>query len=217
MFNFQLIMLLDIHTHHAAPYPEGVISAEPAAGFGPLDGQFYSLGLHPWHSDAPEADAILDSVQQLAGQPWVAAIGECGVDPNRGAPLYRQLLQFRRQVEISETAGKPLVIHAVKAADVIIGVHSDLAATRPWAIHGFRGKPTVAGMYLRAGLWLSFGERFNPDALRAMPRDRILAETDDSALAIEQILATQAEALGIPAAEYTALIAANTARFLGLR
>ena len=187
-------MLLDIHSHRAAPYPQGVVSEEPQPGFRPLDGQSCSLGLHPWHSDSPDADAILDRVR----------------------PLYRQLLQFKRQVEISETIGKPLVIHAVKAADTIIGVRTDLAATRPWAIHGFRGKPTVAQMYLRAGLWLSFGERFNPAALRAMPRDRILAETDDSRLTIQQILALQARALGIPAAEYTAMIAANTARFLGI-
>lgn len=207
-------MLLDIHSHRAAPYPEGVISIEPTADFRPLDGQLYSPGLHPWHSDAP--DAILDRVRQLAGQPWVVAIGECGVDPNKGAPLFRQLLQFKRQVEISETAGKPLVIHAVRTADTIIGVRKDLAATRPWAIHGFRGKPTVAQMYLRAGLWLSFGERFNPDALRSMPRDRILAETDGSTLAIDRILALHAEALGLSASEYAALIAANTARFLGI-
>ena len=209
-------MLLDIHSHRAAPYPQGVVSEEPQPGFRPLDGQSCSLGLHPWHSDSPDADAILDRVRQLAARPCVAAIGECGVDPGRGAPLYRQLLQFKRQVEISETIGKPLVIHAVKAADTIIGVRTDLAATRPWAIHGFRGKPTVAQMYLRAGLWLSFGERFNPAALRAMPRDRILAETDDSRLTIQQILALQARALGIPAAEYTAMTAANTARFLGI-
>lgn len=208
-------MILDIHTHRAAPYPQGIVSVTPTADFEPVPGQLYSVGLHPWETDSPDADAILDRVLRLASEPWVAAIGECGADPGKGAPMYRQLLLLRRQVEISETVGKPLILHAVKSADIIIGLRRDLAATRPWAIHGFRSKPGVAQMYLRAGLWLSYGERFNADALRAKDRDRILAETDESTLPIADILASQADALGIPAAEYTTLIAANTARFLG--
>lgn len=203
-------MILDLHTHRSAPYDEGIISVTPDADFTPVPGQLYSVGLHPWESASADADTILDCVRRLASSPWVVAIGECGIDPGKGAPMYRQLLLFKRQVEISEAVGKPMILHAVKAADIILGVRRDLAATRSWVIHGFRSKPAVAQMYLRAGLWLGYGERFNADALRSTPLDRILTETDDSTLPIADILAAQAEALGIPAAEYTRIIAANT-------
>ena len=59
------------------------------------------------------------------------------------------------------------------------------------------------------GFWFSFGEKFNPDALRAVPRERILAETDESALDIRQIIARLSEALG---EDLTETIAANSAR-----
>lgn len=209
-------MLLDIHSHHSAPYPQGVVSIIPDAKFTAMDSQKYSIGLHPWHSADTDADAVLERIRMLADRPWVAAIGECGVDPAKGAPMFRQMLLFRQQVEIAEIAGKPMVIHAVKSPDVIIGVRNDLKATREWAIHGFRSKPSVAEMYLRAGLWLSYGPRFNADALRATPPDRILAETDADNSSITDVLAIQAGAMGMNTDDYTMLIADNTARFLGM-
>ena len=143
--------------------------------------------------------------------PEVAAIGEAGVDQLRGGPMYRQMLAFRRQIEISEAAGKPLVVHDVKAHDSVAGLRRDYAPVQPWILHGFRAKPTVAKMMMQAsdGFWFSFGEKFNPDALRAVPRERILAETDESALDIRQIIARLSEALG---EDLTETIAANSAR-----
>lgn len=209
-------MLYDIHTHHPAPYPQGVVSAVPEADFSPSPGQFYSLGLHPWQSGESSAEAIVELIERYASEPWLAAVGECGVDPLKGAPMYRQMLLFRRQVEIAEKARKPMVIHTVRSPDIIISIRREFGARQNWAIHGFRGKPTVAQMYLRAGIYLSFGERYNPDALLSMPRGYILAETDESSLSIEEIMALHAATLQMSVAEYRALIAANTSRFLGV-
>ena len=202
-------MILDCHTHLAPPRPEAVVCASPA-GFVPAGGQLYSLGIHPWRpEEATEENFGL--LARLAGMPEVAAIGEAGVDQLRGGPMYRQMLAFRRQIEISEAAGKPLVVHDVKAHDSVAGLRRDYAPVQPWILHGFRAKPTVAKMMLQAsdGFWFSFGEKFNPDALRAVPRERILAETDESALDIRQIIARLSEALG---EALTETIAANPAR-----
>ena len=41
-------MLLDIHTHRRAAVPgEYILSVEPAR-FEPVDGCYYSVGIHPW-------------------------------------------------------------------------------------------------------------------------------------------------------------------------
>lgn len=220
-------MIYDIHSHRMAPYPQGVISPDikeiKEGEFSTVSctqyAQLYSIGLHPWQSGDADADALLERVALLATLPCVAAVGECGIDLVRpgGAPLYEQMLQLRRQADIAETVGKPLVLHAVKSQEMIIGMRGDMAATRHWCVHGFRAKPSVAQMYLKAGIWLSYGELFNADSLRATPPEMLLAETDDSLLSIEEIMRRQAEVAGMPAERYFALIAANTARFLGLR
>ncbi|MDE5795789.1 MAG: TatD family hydrolase [Muribaculaceae bacterium] len=202
--------LLDIHTHHPAPQPQAVISVSPR-DFSPVEGQLYSVGLHPWGGvPSPEDLTLLD---EPAAHPQVVAIGECGIDPLKGAPMFRQLLTFRHHVELSEQLHKPLIIHEVKAHDVITGLRRDLAPVMPWAIHGFRGKPTVAEMLLKAGLWLSFGIRFNPEALAIVPYDRLLAETDEAPVEITKVIAALSQAAGI---ELTDNIAASTAAFLNI-
>lgn len=206
--------ILDIHSHHAAPYPQGIISIQPDSNFSPLPEQLYTVGLHPWQSADAGAEALLEMIGSLARHPQVAGIGECGIDVGKGAPLFKQMLLLKRQIEISETAGKPLVLHAVKCPDIIIGLHSELNAASLWVVHGFRGKPTVAQMYLRAGIYLSFGEKFNPETLRSIPTQFLLAETDDSPLHIDRILELQAEALSMPVEQYRRIIADNTLRFL---
>lgn len=203
-------MILDIHSHKPAPYPEGVVSllnpGEPL-----IDGQAYSIGLHPWDTADGISEEAWNALEQQAADPRVVAIGECGVDLTKGAPLFRQLLVFKRHIELSERLGKPLVIHCVKAADIILGLKRDLQPSQPWAIHGFRGKPQLGRQLTDKGIFLSFGEKFNGQALNEIPPQYILAETDDSILNITQVI----EALSAAAnRDLTELIAANTAAFL---
>lgn len=202
--------LLDIHTHHPAPQPQAVISVSPR-DFSPVEGQLYSVGFHPWDGvPSPEDLALLDDI---AAHQQVVAIGECGIDPLKGGPMFRQLLTFRHHVELSEQLHKPLIIHEVKAHDVITGLRRDLSPLMPWAIHGFRGKPTVAAMLLNAGLWLSFGIRFNAESLAIVPPDRLLAETDEAPVEITEVIAALSEAAGT---ELTGVIESSTVAFLNI-
>lgn len=158
--------------------------------------QKYSVGIHPWSTIEAPSSELWSELERICALPMVVAIGEAGIDAAKGGPMFRQLQVLKRVVELSESLGKPLVLHDVKAHDIIIGVRRDLNATQPWIIHGFRGKPTVAKMLLDAGLYLSFGEKFNPDSLAATPLDRLLAETDDSPLTIQEVIAALSASLG---------------------
>ncbi len=200
--------ILDIHTHKPAPRPEALVCVAPE-NFSPAEGQLYSVGVHPW--DEADPAPRLDALAALASRPEVAAIGEAGLDLAKGAPMYRQLLTFRRQVEISEEVEKPLIVHCVKTVDMIAGLRRDLRPRQPWVMHGFRGKPAAASQLLRCGCWLSFGERFNPETLRMIPADFLLAETDCSEKSIEEIIAALSEARQ---EDVMALAAANAARLL---
>lgn len=205
-----MIQCLDIHTHHPVPQPQAVVSVS-CDGFSPDTGQLYSLGIHPWTTDRMPDENQWADFQLKAAMPEVVAIGEAGIDKLKGAPLFKQMLIFKKQIEISEKLRKPLIIHDVKAHDVIVGLKRDLDLTQKWVVHGFRGKPSVAKMLTEAGIYLSFGEKFNPETPRTVPRHLILAETDDSSLTIEEIISGLSTNLG---EDVTELIAENTATFL---
>lgn len=180
-------MFIDIHSHRPAPYPEGVVSLMNLDL--PLqDGQAYSAGIHPWNSNEEFTAETMKRLEDLACKKNVVMIGECGVDLLKGAPLFRQLQILKFQIELSERVEKPLILHCVKSADIILGLKRDLSPVQPWIIHGFRGKPALAKQLTDKGIYLSFGENFNSDTLMQMPDNLILAETDESILTIDQII-----------------------------
>lgn len=205
-------MILDIHTHHAAPYPEGVISMSPEEfEADSVSGQLYSVGIHPWSTGEDVPGALWRKLEETLENPQVVAIGECGIDMVKGGPLFRQMLVFKRQAQLAEKFGKPLVIHCVKAHDVIIGIRRELNPTQAWLIHGFRGKPSVASMIVKAGINLSFGPLFNADSVADAPEEMIFAETDEAGGTIEEVIAKLSE---VRKSNVNGTIAANTARFL---
>lgn len=182
-----MIEILDIHTHHAAPQPNAVVCVSPDR-FNPIEGQLYSVGIHPWLTCDDIPDDLWERLEEAAAHPQVVAIGECGIDLVKGGPLYKQMLVMKRQIELSEKLGKPLVIHCVHAHDIVIGMKKDLKPTQTWLVHGFRGKPTIASMFCDAGISLSFGERYNDSSVGRVPEGMLLAETDESELPIEDII-----------------------------
>jgi TatD DNase family protein len=129
--------------------------------------------------------------------------------------MFQQITVLKRQIEISERVGLPMVMHDVKAHDILVGMRRDLKPTQQWAIHGFRLKASVAEMLLRAGFWLSVGPEFNPDALKVIPRERLLTETDDFSVNIEDVVTRIANALGDE--ELRNKISENSAEFLNLK
>lgn len=188
--------MIDVHTHKLAPQPDAVISLSLPEQLGLLPWtqdetagpvQLYSVGVHPWDADKFNAE-VSATLEKAAGLPYVVAIGECGIDlVHKEVPLFRQMEVFKFQIDLSEKVGKPLIVHDVKAHDIIVGLRRDLKPKQPWIIHGFRGKPPVARMLMKAGCLLSFGEKFNPETVRLIEPDKILIETDCSPLSIQDI------------------------------
>jgi TatD DNase family protein len=94
---------------------------------------------------------------------------------------------FERQIVIAEKYEKPVIIHCVGYFNELMALKKQINPTQMWIIHGFRGKPQLAVQLLKAGFFLSFGEKFNAESVRITPTDKIFAETDESKKSIIEI------------------------------
>ena len=188
----------DIHTHLVTPCPEQAITSfsvgtEPIGEKAP----YVSVGIHPWYLTEADADRLLKLLEQHLQDDRVVALGEAGLDRLRGCSLNVQISVFRREVALAEEYGFPLVIHCVKAFNELIQLKKELRPRQPWIIHGFRGKEQVALDLLRHDCYLSFGARFQEEAVRAVPLERLFIETDESSESIEEICRRIAQARGV--------------------
>lgn len=175
---------VDIHTHRLPEIPgEAIVNCYPET-YVPQDGGWYSVGVHPWQV---QRDTRLELLAELVGHPQVLAVGEAGLDKLADAPMPVQLEFFRRQALLAMKMDKPLIIHLVKAADELLQLKQTLQPANPWIIHGFRGKAALAQEYLRHGFYLSFGEKYQEEALRIVPSGRLFVETDESMTPIAEL------------------------------
>lgn len=173
-------MIFDSHTH-CPDSGYALINVEP--GFVPEPEYYYSIGIHPWHADSV-TDADLTRLEAQAALPQVRAIGETGLD--RNTPGYQQQMDLlMRHIDLSERLHKPLLLHIVRYYNEILQLHKRLKPTQPWIIHGFRGNPQQTEQLLNHGFYLSLGERYNPQSAAIIPSDRLMLETDTSAIGID--------------------------------
>ncbi len=174
--------IIDCHTHDTAR-KNAIISVAPGYSF--VSERIYSVGIHPW--GVSNDDEIMSRFDADVRHPSVVAIGEVGIDKLRGGDLRLQKHRLEQQLDVARGVGKPVIFHVVKAFQELVELNKRLHPSEPWIIHGFRGKPQLAKELLRLGFYLSFGEHFNVDTVAMMPVDRILVETDESILTIEEI------------------------------
>ena len=178
-------------------------------GLPPAGARLLSVGIHPWYLSDGDLQQQMRWLEMMADDGRVIAIGEAGLDRRCGTPLELQLTAFKFVVGVAESHRLPLVVHCVKAASDIVGLKRALSPSQPWIMHGFRGKPELAESLLRHGFFLSFGERFNVEALKLTPLDRLFLETDECASGIGDIYNKVAAVRGIPQLCLEAAVAEN--------
>ena len=190
-------MLLDIHTHHLPDHPatalwSGSMKDRNAAEI--HHAEWISVGIHPWHLLSDNLNEQLDWLESvITTDQRVLAIGEAGLDRLCQTPFKLQLKAFRIIIELSERYRLPLIIHAVKTFNEIMALKKEIRPFQPWIIHGFRGKKELAGSLLRQDFHLSVGEKFNTEAVKIIPPEHLLAETDESLTDISDMIGRLAE------------------------
>ena len=168
--------MVDFHTHHHYSPSAGVEYLFSSAA--PVEGVLTSLEFHPWYSHA----ATVIPQDFACHLRRCAALGEIGLDRLRGAEWQIQLKIFETLLETGAAAGKPVVIHCVRAMAEVIRMTADYPAPR--LIHGFRGGVRHLEDYLTAGFYVSLAvpALFRPeigDFLRRNGMAKIGFESDE--------------------------------------
>ena len=185
--------LLDIHTHNSNPSERIKI----LNGYTAQTEGFCSVGIHPWEID-DNWESRFSFIAEVANRANVVAIGECGFDLVKSRAT-REVQQevFKQHIELSESINKPIIIHLVKGLELLLQLSKNSKHKQAWIIHGFRGKPEQAKQLINAGMYISFGEKFNPEALKAIPLNRLFIESDESDIPIAEIYKSIADVLGL--------------------
>lgn len=143
-----------------------------------------AAGIHPHEVENTPAGA-LDEIRNLAGDPRVVAIGEIGLDFFRNlSPQDTQRQWFARQLELASDIDLPVIVHTRDAMDEMLDTLEKLAPSRRGVLHCYSGDAAQAsraadlGFYLGFGGTLTYGEKALEEAARAVPRNRLLLETD---------------------------------------
>jgi len=179
--------------------------------FSPQEGGYYSVGIHPWNINST-TESEYEYLKKIVSNPQIIAIGEAGLDKMIPIELSYQQEIFKWHIELSETLRKPLIIHSVKTANEIIQLKKKFCPESPWIIHGFRGKKELAEQLTGQGIYLSFGEKYQKDAINCIPLNRLLLETDESDKDILLIYETVAKSHSLSTKQLVAQVQQNISR-----
>lgn len=155
-----------------------------------------SVGLHPHDAEVvTDIESTIEELRELAKNDKVIAIGEIGLDYfnlDKEERKKKQKELFKAQLELAKELNLPVIIHTRDAdndtLDILKRYHLK------GVIHCFTGKPEFAEKLLGLGYYIGFTgfitfeqEKFDHirEAVKMVPEDRLLIETDAPFLAPE--------------------------------
>ena len=165
------------------------------------DGLYAMAALHPSETKDATEDH-LNAVAALCDDPRVVAVGESGLDyywDRSFIAKQQEVLRFHARLAIDK--GLPLVLHnrdqkgSTASSDALVRILKEEQAAAPagkhltGVFHCFGGTPDFAAAVLDLGLYVGIGGTLTfknggvPEAIAAVPLERIVLETDAPFLA----------------------------------
>jgi TatD DNase family protein len=201
-----------------------------------------AVAIHPNEAAKYESKEALDNdiegIASLAREPRVRAIGETGLDffrteDTQGIEL--QQYSFERHIDIAKQHNLALQIHDRDAHDKVVETLLRVGAPDKVVFHCYSGDLELAKICTDNGWYTSFAGNITikrnqhlRDSLKAMPKTKILVETDAPFLTPEPLrgrpnapylvpitVRFMAEQLGMDANDLSGQIAANTIEVYG--
>ncbi len=146
-----------------------------------------SVGVHPHHAK-DEAGLTSEILVEMAKDPKVVGIGECGLDFHyEYSPRETQERIFRAHIAAARETGLPLIIHTRDADARMLEILTEEYGKGRFTplLHCYTGGPALADGVLAMGGYISFAGIItfrNADNIRAIakaaPADRLIIETD---------------------------------------
>jgi len=197
-----------------------------------------AVALHP--NEAPVVEDLEHDwsiIAKLAEHPRVRAIGETGLDYFRTPPELRKRQQdsFKWHIELAKKHNKALVIHDRDSHDDVLSVLLEVGAPEKTIFHCFSGDLAMAKICVERGYILSFAGTLTfknapqlRDAVKIVPNDQLLVETDSPFLAptphrgalntpsqIANIVRAMADERDVSDAELATTLSNNAERIFG--
>ena len=201
-----------------------------------------AVAIHPNEAAKYESKQALDKdiegIALLAREPRVRAIGETGLDFFRtedSQGIEFQQYSFERHIAIAKQHNLALQIHDRDAHDKVVETLLRVGAPEKVVFHCYSGDLELAKICTDNGWYASFAGNITikrnqhlRDSLKAMPKTKILVETDAPFLTPEPLrgrpnapylvpitVRFMAEQLGMDANELSGQIALNTVEVYG--
>ena len=149
---------------------------------------FGTTGIHPHNADSAMKEDFVLMEQILENNTRIVAVGECGLDFDRMfSTRENQIRCLEKHIVLAEKLNKPLFLHERSAAGEFIKrfqKHPDICKRS--VVHCFTGDKETLKRYLDMGFsigitgWICDDRRAKElrEAVRLIPQDRILVETD---------------------------------------
>lgn len=197
---------------------------------------FGMTGLHPCHVKADYLDELRFVEEELGRRKWVA-LGEIGLDFYWDRTFEaEQYTAFHRQIEWALHYGLPIVIHSRESMKESIGVVREHQKGGLRGIfHCFSGDAAAAREIVELGFLLGIGGVLTyknsglPDAIRDVPLESLVLETDAPYLSpvpfrgkrnessyLKYIVARLAEVKGISVEEAAGVTTRNAQKIFGI-
>ena len=145
---------------------------------------YAAVGSHPDAADEVD-EAVLEEYRLLCREEKVKAIGEIGLDYHyEDIPREIQKKAFRMQMALAQEVGLPVIIHQREALADCLEILGDFPEVKG-VFHCFSGSAQTARELTAQGWYVGFtgvltfkNARKALEAAQAVPRDRIVLETD---------------------------------------
>ena len=143
------------------------------------------FGLHPAYLDS-HRDEDVEKLKELCSREQLAAIGEIGLDFQKGRENERgQQGLFEQQLFIAKEAGLPVLLHVRKGHDQVLVTLKRKEFKNGGIVHAFNGSRQQADHYMKLGFKLGYGGTLTYDRAKRirklaaeLPLAGIVLETD---------------------------------------
>ncbi|MFW5986107.1 MAG: TatD family hydrolase, partial [Halanaerobiales bacterium] len=138
--------------------------------------------------DADQLDEkALKVIADIAKGDKVVAIGETGLDFHYdNSPRPQQKKAFRLQIQLAQELGLPVIVHSREAdEDTLRILQEEVISKTGGILHCFSSDRGMAEAVLELGMYIAFGGIITfksagslREVVRAVPKERLLIETD---------------------------------------